>query len=90
MLGYILLATIFVGGIVLLFLFLTPSSNDRELGDRFNNVAWNIAVYGTDEAFQEELKHWRRKKKWKNKLLDLRRRRVEIAEYWATKTPSPA
>jgi hypothetical protein len=88
MLGNILLATIVVAWIVLLFLlFLSfpyfDLGDEGKLGRRFNNVAWNIAVYGTDEAFQEELKHWRWRRRWKRKLTDLRRRRIDVAKWWA-------
>jgi hypothetical protein len=83
MLGNILLATVLVGWAVLLLLYHNRYGNERELGKRFNNVAWDIAVYGTDEAFRHELKHWRWKGRWKKKLFRLRGRRIEIAEYWA-------
>jgi hypothetical protein len=90
MLGNILLVAIVIGLIVLLFLLLTLPGDERKLGERFNNVAWNIAIYGTDEAFREELRHWRWQRVWKQKLFDLRRRRMEIAAYWAAKKRLPA
>jgi len=86
----ILLAAVIIGWFGLAIYARNRCRPEKELGERFNNVAWNIAVYGTDEAFHDELKRWRWKRAWKKKLFDLRRRRIEIAEYWATKKHMPA
>ena len=85
MFAHIQLGAGFIAWIVLLFFALKLKShrNESKLGERFNNVAWDIAVYGTDEAFREELKHWRWSGRWKRKLLDLRHRRAEVAKWWA-------
>ncbi|MGA2439939.1 MAG: hypothetical protein ABSH08_03205 [Tepidisphaeraceae bacterium] len=90
MLAYFLLAAVVLGWFGLVIHIRNRYGHEKELGERFNNVAWNIAVYGTDEQFRDELKHWRWKRSWKQKLVDLRRRRIEIAEYWAAKKVMPA